>query len=167
MQNLTLRIANEKDIAPLYGVAVAMKATHEDRYFERCLEGDERTVIIAEEAGAAVGYVLINWNPLYPPFRRLGYPEIQDLNVIPSSRKKGIGNELVSWCEEHVKAKGKTEIAISVGLYSRYGAAQRLYVRRGYVPDGAGVSYDDVPVIAGEMRAVDDMLTLKMVKNLG
>lgn len=29
-----------------------------------------------------------------------------------------------------------------VGLHSGYGAAQRMYVLRGYVPDGSGVWYE-------------------------
>ncbi len=75
-----------------------------------------------------LGYVIVNWI-LYPPFRRLGIPEIQDLNVIPAARKRGIGDSLVAWCEDHAQKSGKQEMAIS-GLYARYGAAQRLCVRR-------------------------------------
>lgn len=166
MQNITLRIAEDKDIPALYGVATAMKAAHEEKYFERCFAEGKRTVIAAVSSEGMLGYVILNRDPPYPPFRRLGIPEIQDLNVIPAARKRGIGSSLVAWCEDHAKKEGRQEVAISVGLYARYGAAQRLYVRRGYVPDGAGVSYDDVPVAPGEMRAVDDLLTLKLVKSL-
>ena len=166
MQNLELREATEADISALDGIAAAMRATHEAGYFARSLR-EGRTVLLAELAGAAVGYVQVNWKPNYALFRRLNIPEIQDLNVVPAARQQGIGDALVTACENLAREKGHEDMGISVGLYARYGAAQRLYVRRGYIPDGAGVSYDDVPVTAGEMRAVDDLLTLKLVKNLG
>ena len=162
MQNIILRIADEKDIPALYRIAAAMKATHEPQYFERCFAEGRRTVVIAEDAG----YALLNWEPTYTPFRRLGFPEIQDLNVVPAARKAGVGGKLVGWCESLALQEGKTDIGISVGLSSSYGAAQRLYVKMGYVPDGAGIAYDDVPVAPGEMRAVDGLLTLKFVKSL-
>ncbi len=165
MQNISLRVATESDITALDGIAASMRATHEAGYFARSLS-EGRTVLLAQQAGAAVGYVQINWKPLYAPFRRLNIPEIQDLNVIPAARQQGIGDAMVAWCENLAREKGHDDMGISVGLYARYGAAQRLYVRRGYVPDGAGVSYDDVPVVAGDMRAVDDLLTLKLVKSL-
>ncbi len=166
MQNIKLRAATEADIPALEVIAAAMRATHEAGYFARSLR-EGRTVLLAEQSGAAVGYVQVNWKPIYAPFRRLNIPEIQDLNVVPSARQQGIGDAMVAACENLAREKGHGDMGISVGLYARYGAAQRLYVRRGYVPDGAGVSYDDVPVVAGEMRAVDDLLTLKLVKSLG
>ncbi|MDF3022876.1 MAG: acetyltransferase, family [Alphaproteobacteria bacterium] len=166
MQNLKLREATENDIPALDGIAAAMRATHEAGYFARSLR-EGRTVLLAEQAGAAVGYVQVNWKPNYVPFRRLNIPEIQDLNVVPAARQQGIGDAMVAACENLAREKGHEDMGISVGLYAGYGAAQRLYVRRGYVPDGAGISYDDMPVTAGEMRAVDDLLTLKLVKSLG
>ena len=80
-------------------------------------------------------------------------------------RRQGIGALLVERCEMVARQSGKTDIGISVGLYASYGPAQRLYVQRGYVPDGAGITADDVPVRGGEMRPVDDNLTLKLVKS--
>lgn len=146
-----------------------MKAQHEAHYFERCiLEQDEgrRLIYIASDAVQDAGYVQLNLHPLYPPFRRLNIPEIQDLNVIPACRQQGIGTALVAHCEEVARQRGSADMGISVGLHARFGAAQRLYVRLGYIPDGAGAAYDEVPVIVGEMRPVDDMLTLKLVKTL-
>ena len=50
--------------------------------------------------------------------------------------------------------------------HSGFGAAQRLYCKLGYIPDGNGVTYDREAVRAGDMRAVDDLLCLMMVKAL-
>lgn len=165
----TIRAATQADIPSLYAIATEMKAQHEAHYFERCmLEQDEgrRLIYVAESDARASGYVQLNLNPLYPPFRRLGIPEIQDLNVIPGFRRQGIGEALVSHCESIARQRGSDEMGISVGLYARFGAAQRLYVRLGYVPDGAGAAYDEVPVAMGEIKPIDDMLTLKLTKKL-
>lgn len=166
---MLIRLAEEKDIGLLKQVAAAMRARHEENYFERCMEEQaegRRTVFLAEENGTALGYAMINWLPLYPLFRRLGMPEIQDLNVVPGARRQGAGASLVAACEGAARQAGKTEMGISVGLHSGFGAAQRLYVRLGYIPDGAGAMHDEMPVPAGEIRPVDDVLTLKLVKNL-
>ena len=165
----TIKAATQADIPSLYAIAGEMKAQHEAHYFERCLlEQDEgrRLICIAEAESRAAGYVQLNLNPRYPPFRRLGIPEIQDLNVIPGFRRQGIGEALVAHCENIARQRGNTDMGISVGLYARFGAAQRLYVRLGYVPDGAGAAYDEVPVAMGELRPIDDMLTLKLTKKL-
>ena len=167
MTTVHIRIATPEDMPALESIAAEMKAQHEPRYFARCLEeqaAQRRTVLIAFQGDTALGYVQLNDTPTYTPFRRLSIPEVQDLNVVPNARRQGIGAALVEHCENMVRDRGGQDIAISVGLYARYGAAQRLYARRGYLPDGAGIAYDDVPVAAGEMRAVDDLLTLKMIK---
>jgi GNAT superfamily N-acetyltransferase len=165
---INIRDALQTDLPLLQNMALEMGAHHEADYFERCLReqtADSRRIFLALAAAAPVGYVQLNWYPLYQPFRRLGIPEIQDLNVIPAYRRKGIGALLVERCEMVARQSGKTDIGISVGLYASYGPAQRLYVQRGYVPDGAGITADDVPVRGGEMRPVDDNLTLKLVKS--
>lgn len=164
---MSIRTATDADLPALRAIAAAMGTVHEAGYFEKCLreqaEG-KRLVLLTAKAD---GTVMLNWRPLYPPFRRLDIPEIQDLNVVPDSRRQGLGRKLVEACEKAARQAGKTEIGISVGLYARFGAAQRLYVAMGYVPDGAGIAYDEEPVRAGEMRAVDDLLTLKLIKPLG
>lgn len=38
------------------------------------------------------------------------------------------------------------KVTLGVGLHSGYGSAQRLYVKRGYLPDGSGVWYRNHPV---------------------
>ena len=167
-----MRIRNviNSDIAALQSIATAMRAVHEVQYFERCLaeqSAGHRVLLLAEEDGALpLGYVQLIWSPVYPLFRRMNIPEIQDLNVIPDARQQGIGSALVDACEALVLEKGYGDIGISVGLHSGFGAAQRLYIRKGYLPDGAGIAYDEITVTAGEMRSVDDLLMLKMTKTL-
>jgi hypothetical protein len=45
-----------------------------------------------------------------------------------------------------------------------YGAAQRLYVSRGYTPDGRGLVWRNEAVKYGQQVTVDDDLVLHFVK---
>lgn len=143
----------------------------EDSYFERSLveqtDGKRLLFVAMEENGPrAVGYVHYNRFPHYAPFRRFGVPEIQDLYVHPDWRRQGIGFRLIQACEEQARRDGLNEIGIGVGVMSDFGDAQRLYIRHGFKPDGAGAVYEREPVRSGEIRALDDRLCLMMTKTL-
>ncbi len=69
--------------------------------------------------------------------------------------------------------KAESEIArvgpvagIGVGMTPDYGAAQRMYVLRGYVPDGRGLHYRGHYPEYGEQITVDDDLALYLTKEL-
>jgi hypothetical protein len=47
-----------------------------------------------------------------------------------------------------------------------YGAAQRLYVLRGYAPDGKGLFWRNSPIKYGEQVTVEDDLTQHFIKRL-
>lgn len=161
--------ANEGDTGTLYGLLEALGLRKGAGYFERCLEEQKnnlRDVLIARCGGTATGFVILNWKPQYALYRRLGMPEIQDLNVVPEARRQGIATALIHHCENLARARGCTHMGIAVGLDSSYGAAQRLYMKMGYVPDGNGITYDREPVGRGEVRPVDDDLCLMMVRDL-
>jgi hypothetical protein len=51
-----------------------------------------------------------------------------------------------------------------VGVYSDYGPAQRMYAKRGYIPDGMGLFHKGQPVKPGRDVFVDDDLVLYLVK---
>lgn len=111
------------------------------------------------------GYVTLHWNPLYPGIAGKGVPEVQDLNVLLPYRRRGIAGRLLD-CAEQGAAAHTDRVAVSVGLHPGYNAAQRLYLGRGYVPDGLGVTYDDRYVEEGELVRVDDQLALHLLKAL-
>lgn len=167
-ENIGIRAATNDDRAALDGLAVA-HGYQEPGYFARCLDeqrAGRRTIFIAEDkAGQAIGYVMLNRQSRYQPFRSTGAPEIQDLFVLSGNRRGGVGAGLVAACESMAQAEGFDMIGLGVGLHAEYGAAQRLYVRLGYMPDGFGVVYDTQPVRPGEQRPVDDDLNLMMVKS--
>lgn len=140
------------------------------QYFERCFERVAEgtlAVYVASYKGEDAGYCLLNWEPKYGLFKTLGLPEIQDLNVLRELRNKGIGTALIRYCETLAREKSFESMGIGVGLHSSYGAAQKLYMKLGYVPDGNGITYDRQQLAFGDLRPNDDLLCLMMIKRLG
>ena len=111
------------------------------------------------------GYLTICWTSSYGPFREEDIPEIVDFNVLPKYRRQGIGTQLMDKAESEI-AKVNTIAGIGVGMDSDYGPAQRLYVNRGYVPDGRGLYYRGHYPAYGEKIIVDDNLALYLTKKL-
>lgn len=124
-----------------------------------------RTVYVASVAGQFAGYLTICWKSTYEPFRKAHIPEIVDFNVLPIFRRRGIGTQLMDTAEDEI-SKVSSTAGIGVGMTPDYGAAQRLYALRGYVPDGLGLHWKDYPVQYGEQVRVDDDLVLYLTKEL-
>jgi hypothetical protein len=59
-------------------------------------------------------------------------------------------------------------VGLGVGLYGGsdggYGAAQKFYINRGYIPDGNGVTYNYQYAIPGKNYRLDDDFVLWLVK---
>ena len=125
----------------------------------------ERLTWLAFYKDDFAGYVTLKWTSFYQPFELAKIPEIMDLNVLPPYQKKGIGSILLDLAESEASKKG-TIVGIGVGLYSGYGNAQKLYIARGYQPDGLGVTYDYKHVEPGNMVCLDDDLVLWFTKKL-
>jgi GNAT superfamily N-acetyltransferase len=99
----------------------------------------ERVTTVALSDGTIAGYVtLFPQAKDAPPFRGTGIPEVKDFVVFKQFQKRGIGGMLMDRIESEA-AKYAGSVCLGVGLHSGYGAAQRLYVKRGYIPDGSGV----------------------------
>lgn len=166
---LDIRHATRADIPALYHAAQKQSAFKDDGYFEECfkrVEQNERDILVALHNDIIAGYVMLVWDPKYQPFRSIHIPEVQDLNVIPSMRRQGIAGKLMDHCEDMVRKAGRPFIGIGVGLHSSYGPAQRMYISRGYMPDGAGAAYDAKTMTFGEMRPLDDNFTIKLILEL-
>lgn len=97
---------------------------------------------VAEYAGKVAGYNNLYLAAKNGPFAGKGIPEVVDLGVFERFRNHGIGQALMETAEEKAKELA-AEVCIGVGLHSGYGSAQRMYVKRGYVPDGSGVWFQD------------------------
>jgi len=113
-----------------------------------------------------LAYGSLVWSPAYNPFRELRIPEIQDLVVAQDRRRQGIATRLIAAFEDRARSRCSAQIGLGVGLYADYGAAQRLYVKLGYVPDGRGITSHVKPVLGGSNIKVDDDLVLWLVKSL-
>ena len=169
LEKVKLLTAGAKDLSLLTDLANEMRNEKDVDYFEVLLQLQKeglRTVYLAKNISDYVGYCLVNWSPKYGLYKRLNIPEIQDLNVLPKFRRCGIGKAMIEHCEKVVKKRGFKHIGIGVGLDASFGSAQRLYVKMGYVPDGNGVTYDRINVRSGEMRPIDDDLSLMLVKDI-
>jgi len=138
----------------------------EDAFFDQLLAEHQlgaREVWIGTIDGEPVGFGSLLWTSKYPPFRDEGVAEISDLNVAPQFRRNGVASRIIAAAEDSASKRG-VRVGIGVGLHSGYGAAQRLYVRLGYVPDGRGVSYQDLFPEEGEGVRNDDDLVLHFYK---
>ena len=134
------------------------------KYFHEHESGD-RVALVAEIDSEFAGYVTVVWDSGYESFVEKGIPEISDLNVLPSFRRRGIGSALLD--EAEAKIAGRSDVAgIGVGMTPDYGAAQRLYALRGYVPDGRGLTQNKEPVKFRQPIVVDHSTVLCFTKIL-
>src|SRR5439155_23020356 len=101
----------------------------------------------------------------YEPFYTAAIPEVVDFNVLPHYRRRKIGTRLMDEIESCITQRSKIA-GIGVGMYPDYGAAQRLYVLRGYVPDGRGLTYNGRVLQPMEQAINDDGLVLYFTKQL-
>jgi GNAT superfamily N-acetyltransferase len=122
-------------------------------------------VLVARTGEQLHGYLKVVWRPDYPPFRSQNIPEIQDLNVVPESRRRGVATRLMD-AAERIVAQRSPVIGIGFGLHPGYAAAQRMYVLRGYVPDAQPITYEDEFVTEGQQVRLDDSLVLHLTKTL-
>jgi ribosomal protein S18 acetylase RimI-like enzyme len=165
---IRIRLLEPADVEPILAAFQAADWPRRRETLERYLaEQDEgvRTVLVAVEGTVICGYGTVCWEPDYPPFVAAGIPEIQDLNVLPPFRRRGIATRLMDEAERRIGERGGVA-GIGVGLYDDYGPAQRMYVLRGYVPDGRGASHRNLPVRGGETVRADDDLVIHLTKSL-
>ena len=132
-----------------------------DRYFLE-QESGEREVLVAEVEGALAGYITILPCAKQGPFAEI-YPELSDFNVFEPFQNQGIGNLLLEEAEKRVRLISD-KVTLGVGLHSGYGPAQRLYIKRGYIPDGSGVWYRNQPLEMNATSQNNDDLVLYLVK---
>ena len=133
------------------------------RYFKE-QESGEREVLVADLTSAVAGYITILPIAKQGPFAEI-YPELSDFNVFEPFQNQGIGNLLLEEAENRVKLVS-SRVTLGVGLHSGYGPAQRLYVKRGYIPDGTGVWYRNQPLEMNATIQNNDDLVLYLSKEL-
>ena len=121
--------------------------------------------LVAEYQGNIAGYINVYPNSEWGAFANQGYPEIVDFGVLVKYRRNGIGGILMDVAEK-VASRHSDTVYLGVGLNSDYGSAQRMYVKRGYIPDGTGVWYQDKVCEQYAACCNDDDLVLYLSKKL-
>ena len=168
MNSITIRSLKAQDIARIAADFADLGWNKPASQYERYLaeqEAGQRAVRMAFSGDIFCGYLTVCWQAHYRPFREANIPEIVDFNILPVFRRLGIGAMLMDTAEELIA--GISPLAgIGVGMTADYGAAQRLYIRRGYLPDGRGLMYEGQPVNYGKSIPVDDDLCLYFTKEL-
>ncbi|MGN0747122.1 MAG: GNAT family N-acetyltransferase [Aristaeellaceae bacterium] len=119
--------------------------TEQEKFLMRLRDQAEgrAAALVAKCDGEPAGYIHVYPDAHEGPCAGRGWPEIVDFAVLERFRGKG------------------------VGLHGGYGAAQRMYIHRGYVPDGSGVWYGNQPCPPYAPCRNDDDLVLYLAKRLG
>lgn len=139
---MTLRHMAQGDIKPLIRTfATPMTWWNTRRQYQRYWHEQQsglRVMILEMDKTEIAGYVNVLWKAQYAGFQKLGIPEINDLVVVNKYRQQGIGAALMQEAEELVVKQGHDIVGLGCGHTAYYSAAQRLYAKRGYIPEGSG-----------------------------
>jgi len=163
---ITVRSMKKEDAEIFYKTYLSYGWHPEIKTYENYYEEQEsglRKVFIAEYEGNVAGICTLVMNPTDGSFAGKGYPEIVDLCVFFHLHRLGIGNKLLDIAEREAFKIADT-VYLAVGVHSGYGAAQRIYVRRGYNFDGTGVWYRGKQLEQYANCVNDDDLLLYMSK---
>jgi len=169
---LTIRLLSPSDITPIAAAFAELgwdKSASQYEQYRTEQDAGQRVVLVAWVRVQNLptlefaGYVTICWQSHYPAFREQNIPEIIDFNVLPKFRCQGIGAALMGEAESRVAAVSPV-VGLGVGMTADYGAAQRMYAKRGYIPDGRGLHSRGQPIQYGQSVPVDDDLVLYFTK---
>lgn len=166
--DINVRLMNYGDI-PLICKADSDESEGSIVYLKNQLDNQEKqecSALLALYNGEIAGYVFLYYKCKWGGLSNCNIPGIVDLIVFEKYRKKGIASVLMNVAEEIAK-KYSDKVYVDVCLSSEYGPAQRLYVKRGYVPDGKGVYYEEKICETNAVCKNDDELTLCLVKQFG
>ncbi len=122
--------------------------------------------LAAEYYGQIAGYINIYPDSEWGAFANQGLAEIVDFGVLVKYRRCGIGSRLMDVAEQ-IAGQYSDRVYLGVGLHNGYGSAQRMYVKRGYIPDGSGVWYGESVCEQYAACCNDDDLVLYLSKVLG
>ena len=160
MQNTDPEILAEKEIEQGWNSSPKkFKMRLKDMIEEKCIS------FVAEYEGNIAGYINLYIDCECGAFGGMGYPEIVDFCVLEKYRQNGVGSKLMDIAEETALNYSDT-VYLGVGLHSGYGSAQKMYVKRGYIPDGSGVWYGDKLCEPYAECVNDDDLNLYFAKKL-
>jgi len=168
-ENFIIRSMEEADVDAIAAAerAQGWQGNLEEKYRTRLKDqaAGISHAMVAEMQGVPVGYINVYPDSRLGAFGGMGLPEIVDFGVLERCRRQGIGSALMDAAEQ-VASRYADRVYLGVGMHSGYGSAQRMYVKRGYVPDGSGVWFRDRVCEPYSDCCNDDDLVLYMVKDL-
>ena len=91
---------------------------------------DPRQILVAEEGGKLVGYVMCQRQTKTALQMRHQWGYISDLYVVPSHRRRGIGRDLLRACLDYLQSIGVSHARL--GVWSPNSHAIRLYRQLGF-----------------------------------
>ncbi len=119
-----------------YGQASDPAAARE--FLSARLQRDESVLLIAfDEAGVAAGFVQLY--PLFSSVRLCREWLLNDLFVVPSARRRGVGAALLRHAADIARHEGVASLSLSTALDNL--DAQSLYERLGWSRDTAFCTY--------------------------
>ncbi|MGN0392966.1 MAG: GNAT family N-acetyltransferase [Bariatricus sp.] len=138
-----------------------------EKYYKRLKDQEEGRAIafVGEFEGSVAGDINLYLEIEEGPFAGSGAVEIVDFGVLERYRNLGIGSRLMDVAES-VAGRYSDRVCLGVGLHCGYGSAQRMYVKRGYIPDGSGVWYGGKVCEPYSDCNNDDELVLYLSKRL-
>ena len=168
-EELVIRNMEEADVQVFFDEYTA-QGWHPDIEYDRMRLRDQAEgkciALTAVYHGQPAGGLYLYMTAHEGPFKDKACPEIVDFNVLKKYQRCGIGNRLMD-AAERIAAQHADTICLGVGLSREYGTAQRMYVKRGYVPDGSGVWYQGRQCVQYETVCTgDDDLVLFLSKKL-
>ncbi|MDO5099958.1 MAG: GNAT family N-acetyltransferase [Eubacteriales bacterium] len=161
LEEMDAQVFTDEEIAQGWDTDISKYLTRlHDQSVGKCVS------LTAVYKGLPAGYVNVYLAGRKGAFEGEGFPEIVDFSVLEKYRRKGIGSKLMDVAEE-IAGQYANMVWLGVGLHSGYGSAQRMYIKRGYIPDGTGVWYQDKPCARYETEIVnDDDLILFLSKKI-
>ena len=146
MNSVTTRLARAHDVETIVELWKELMDFHQarDRHFTRSpngpsvfadfvteqLHNDDALVLVAEEAGAIVGYCLAVSETHALVFEKPRHAEIIDLFVCQSYRRRGIGERLVREVEQWFSRRGFDRIEARIA--TRNEVSTEFWCRIGY-----------------------------------
>lgn len=117
-------------IAPMY-----IQAADQDvEYLDAVLDSDEDDVLVADEEGTILGFVVLQTQltPPIPCMVRYRFAALMDLMVRLDARNKGIGTALIDAAKAWTRQNGLRFLELDVLLGNQ--RARSLYEREGFAP---------------------------------
>jgi GNAT superfamily N-acetyltransferase len=168
LPGVSVELVDESNSEPAVGFLsewVCDGETEAGRYLAEHVEPDGMS-LIATSGSDVVGYVAIIWESNYAGFRNRGIPLLHQISVSEPWRRRGVATPLMDAAEQRAVDRGIATLGITVGLFDKYGPAQRMYGRRGYIPDARGACQDQRPLSEGTQIRLDHDVIIWLTKEL-